>query len=677
MGLTLTKETAQQLLQHSQEILDSFRSADMAVDAHANQYFDGVLPRDDPVRVTIVEIFAGCIRYEKALDTVITAFYNVEGRVVKRSEQNLYRVFAYLIVFRMEELGIPNLKKLIATLERKRIYRFLSFLLNRKHLYTWMLDEWAKLYDRVYVENEIISPLEEFLPQLEEILERLRVQIEEGLKSKKELIKPTEPQPFTLTEPKPRSVPMPEELPTLAPSRPVPSSTYERPQESADLAERRRKNREVAEQRLAEATRQRPRCADPGKSEKCERKIREIRAEQERALAFDAPKSNPMPKERQGAGQAAVKLNAAAIMREWARYREAEKREAERLGALEAGAFDKSAFEAWQQAQKEADLQSQLAELERRRLEGQLSYEEAVIARRRLAESNRAVVEKEREAAAERQEELAAMRAAEEEQLKQRMAEIMAGHAKARQAVRDAQKAKALSRAEQQQETEELLKQAYEEAAAELRRKMELIAEIRAIEATQAPREKRLDLTEIAGFGFLSEMSIAELRERLSLAKQRQTQEVEEKRDQILEEKQAKDEKLLHTMELIGRHRAERSRAAAARQEEKKKRAENSRPGQPEIRARDPRLSDLAQQVQARKQERQEMQQQERQGSNLALKTTKAMSREKKAREAARWAQLESAQERVARLRTSGIVSADPTAPDERFPRQSSRMTCT
>uniref|UniRef100_A0A1I8IEK0 SnoaL-like domain-containing protein n=1 Tax=Macrostomum lignano TaxID=282301 RepID=A0A1I8IEK0_9PLAT len=100
MGLTLTKETAQQLLQHSQEILDSFRSADMAVDAHANQYFDGVLPRDDPVRVTIVEIFAGCIRYEKALDTVITAFYNVEGRVVKRSEQNLYRGEIYTVHMR-------------------------------------------------------------------------------------------------------------------------------------------------------------------------------------------------------------------------------------------------------------------------------------------------------------------------------------------------------------------------------------------------------------------------------------------------------------------------------------------------------------------------------------------------------------------------------------------------
>lgn len=45
-----------------------------------------------------------------------------------------------------------------------------------------------------------------------------------------------------------------------------------------------------------------------------------------------------------------------------------------------------------------------------------------------------------------------------------------------------------------------------------MRQKMELIQEIRAMEATSAARQpKTVDLTETAGYGLLCEMSIAEV----------------------------------------------------------------------------------------------------------------------------------------------------------------------
>ena len=60
-----------------------------------------------------------------------------------------------------------------------------------------------------------------------------------------------------------------------------------------------------------------------------------------------------------------------------------------RLEDLEAGAKDKSEFEKWQTEMKQKDLEAQLAAIEKRRLEGKLSQEEAILARQNLIKENR------------------------------------------------------------------------------------------------------------------------------------------------------------------------------------------------------------------------------------------------------------------------------------------------
>lgn len=52
------------------------------------------------------------------------------------------------------------------------------------------------------------------------------------------------------------------------------------------------------------------------------------------------------------------------------------------------GASEPSAFLQWQKEMKEKDLQEELAQLERRRLEGKISHEEALLARQRVLELN-------------------------------------------------------------------------------------------------------------------------------------------------------------------------------------------------------------------------------------------------------------------------------------------------
>lgn len=52
------------------------------------------------------------------------------------------------------------------------------------------------------------------------------------------------------------------------------------------------------------------------------------------------------------------------------------------------GASEPSAFLQWQKEMKKKDLQEELAQLERRRLEGKISHEEALLARQRVLELN-------------------------------------------------------------------------------------------------------------------------------------------------------------------------------------------------------------------------------------------------------------------------------------------------
>lgn len=60
-----------------------------------------------------------------------------------------------------------------------------------------------------------------------------------------------------------------------------------------------------------------------------------------------------------------------------------------RLLDFEAGGKDANEFFQWQQAMQKQDYDEQMNAIERKRLEGKMSYEEAILARQRLADENK------------------------------------------------------------------------------------------------------------------------------------------------------------------------------------------------------------------------------------------------------------------------------------------------
>lgn len=96
-----------------------------------------------------------------------------------------------------------------------------------------------------------------------------------------------------------------------------------------------------------------------------------------------------------------------------------------------------------------------------------------------------------------------------------------------------------------------------------MRQRAELIQQIRALESVPVDRRKTVDLTTVAGHGVHDEMSIAELRERLELVKLEREKERESRRDQIVKEKQTKEQMITSTVQNIVKYRNDLTTQAA------------------------------------------------------------------------------------------------------------------
>lgn len=553
----------------------------------------------------------------------------------------------YLALYRLDELGITHFRKFVVSHETNKMHRFLSFLFNEESITTWMKNEWCKHYEHTYVQTNLVSPLLRWLPELDDLVAELDNKL--ANKQKPRRPKPaTEPKPFNLTKPRPRSVPMPEKIPKLKKLRPVPQTTYRAPVEEDVMSKIREENRRRAEEELIRSSARQPSCASAEKSDKAKRRMRQIVDEENSKLQFNKVKAQEMPSTING--NIPIKLNAATIMREGVLFRKKEEEELQRLSEYEKGGRDASEFMKWQETTRKKDLEKKWAEIEKRRLEGKLSYEEAILARQSLIRDNQQRVMEMKEETRDMMQKHFERKSREGEEMRKLVEQTMMDHENTKEARRKLQEYKQRLVQEVSKESQELMRKALEEAEEEMRQRVALIAKIRAIESVPVIRFKHVDLTESSGAGLLNEMSVAELRERLALLKIAEKEEEEEKRDSILKSKVEKDQFLMDTLETIAKHRAHKGKEAAIQLKEKKR----------EVRpvVKDAKLQELQQKLEAKKAER------KKESEKLAVapkknsaRRQKALQAEKAALEKMRWRELEETRERAAKLRGDGQAS--------------------
>ncbi|XP_019382037.1 PREDICTED: cilia- and flagella-associated protein 99 isoform X2 [Gavialis gangeticus] len=500
----------------------------------------------------VLETLAGCIEYKPLLDIVANAFFVQDGRHCRSSERNLYVVVCYLATFQLEELGLQQFSRIVKSLDAAKMHKFLRFFFSVLNLNTWIKDEWSQIYDSSYVKENWIDPLLRWQPKIQQLIEQLADKLDNHVTTVKSSTG-TEPKEFNLTIPKPRAIPIPEPIPLQERTQPVPQSTYKPPKEKRHLEEIKRQNRQKAEHLVLEANVNKFKCAfsklDKRKNASEVKNKPEFQAQKIQGKIDNVP----------------IKLNAAAILREGALYQRKMEQELNRIESLLRGARDPSVFLEWQKQMREKDLEQQLAEIECRRLQGKLSHEEAVLARQNVIQENKKKADLMREEIGERMCQYAERRLQEQKEMRELVEQVVEGHKNVKQAKMKLQKYKRQIVQEVSEESQELLRQALEEAEEKLRKRYELIQQIRAIESLPLFRNKFVDLTQTPGHGLIGEMSIVELRERLALLKEAQKKAEEEKRDQIIHEKQAKEQLLLDKLEQISQFRAALGRAATLR----------------------------------------------------------------------------------------------------------------
>ncbi|NWJ06042.1 CFA99 protein, partial [Crypturellus undulatus] len=514
----------------------------------------------------VMETLAGCIEYKSLLDVVVNAFYVRDGKYCLFSERNLYVVICYLATFQLEELGLQHFSRIVKSLDTAKMHKFLRFFFNTLNLNTWIKDEWSHFYDSLYVKENWIDPLLRWQPKVQQVIEQLT----DKLNNCSTIVKTstvTQPKEFNLTVPKPRAIPVPLPIPALEKSQPVPPSTYKTPKEKKQLEEIKIQNRRKAEVSV----------------------LYSYVSLSSKLLVLEYVPIDNIP----------IKLNAAAILREGALYQRKMEQELKRVENLLRGARDPSEFLEWQKQMRGKDMEEQLAEIECKRLQGKLSHEEAVLAHQNVIQENKKKADLMREEKAELMHQYAEKRLQEQKEMRELVEQVVEGHKNAKQAKLKLQKYKQQIVQEVCEENRELLRQALEEEEEKLRKRYELIQQIRAIESLPSLKNKFVDLTETGGHGLICEMSIVELRERLALLRETQKAAEEEKRDQIIQEKQAKEQLLLDKLDQISLFRAELGRAAALKQEDKKRKSQSG-----ERPVKDERILNLQQKIMEKTMER-------------------------------------------------------------------------
>ncbi|NXA62821.1 CFA99 protein, partial [Mohoua ochrocephala] len=536
----------------------------------------------------VLDTLAGCTEYKSILDVVVNAFYVQDGRYCPISERNLYLVICYLATFQLENIGLQHFSRIVKSLDTAKMQKFLRFFFNDLYLNTWIKDEWSHFYDSVYVKENLIDPLLRWQPKVQQLIEKLTDKLNNRTTTVK-TSRVTQPKEFNLTVPKPRAIPLPPPapLPVLAKRQPVPPSTYKPPKERKQLEEIKTKNIQKAKVSIrsltcickggpfflntlpVQGTTSTGREIDPFLPQ-----YLEVVWESVLTQYFEDLTKQPQDL----IDNIPIKLNTAAILREGALYQRKLEEELKRIENLQQGAGDPSEFLEWQKQMRGKDLEEQLAEIECRRLQGKLSHEEAVLARQNVIQENKKKADLLREEKAELMHLYAEKRLQEQKEMKELVEQVTEGHKNVKQVKAKIQEYKQQIVQQVCEESEELLRQALEEEEEKNRKRYELIQQIRAIESIPSIKHKFVDLTETGGHGLFGEMSIVELRERLALLKEAQKAAEEEKRDQIIHEKQAKEQLLLDKLDQISQFRAELGRAAALKQEEKKKSQSGERP---------------------------------------------------------------------------------------------------
>eukprot|EP01052_Picozoa_sp_SAG31_P038661 SAG31_NODE_5210_length_2674_cov_1.231845_1_plen_790_part_10 len=560
------------------------------LDAHLDEFIANRKGIDLNDQTFVRQVVYGVDRYKKLIKVIISSFYFKHSAEVSLQDRTRYCIFAYLSTMRLDELGWPAFEKLVIGQDQRTIYVFLNYLFSAHNLQNWMKPEWLKIFDEDYIDTVLIGgvlkwaePASDLLTYLEEKV--YNIQPPKDDTSDKEA-GVTVPEPFNLTQPKPRMVPAPDAInctpvasklntKILDPNYKPAVDSKIKSQLAQNAAELAKKYDPSLEFRFETASR--VGAARPENTQTYYPRIKQA-VEKERAaeLQFDV-KPVKKPPTAPTAETAPIKLNTAAILREDNVYRKKQAQEAAMIKRYESELRDGSEFEDWKRRMEEADEEERIKEVNRRRIEMALSQEQAIEARKRKVRENRVAAKMQQAELAVVSEKSEAEHMEEYLQKKLLVDDVIESRAAVPEARQHMLNAAAKRAQAIRQETEQIELEREKQMAQDLDMKRDLIRQIKALENVPIERVTKYDPTYTPGHMLLEEMSLAELKERLAFNTRRDATLREEKRENILKERKEKEDDLARRADRLNRIRSQASAEGTARRREKERKARDLR----------------------------------------------------------------------------------------------------
>ena len=141
-------------------------------------------------------------------------------------------ILGYLALFRLHELGFERFRSFIMADEPLKMMVFLEFVFNDETLDITLKDELCRIFDRDFVEDDIVVRVKKFFSEAAVLMDDLRMKAYgiAAAKAKKEEDKvnafkgkgPTKFAPFKLNTPRPRKVSEPMKIEQGIKAKPVP-----------------------------------------------------------------------------------------------------------------------------------------------------------------------------------------------------------------------------------------------------------------------------------------------------------------------------------------------------------------------------------------------------------------------------------------------------------------------
>lgn len=506
------------------------------------------------LKTSVLDLCQGCLDHHKVLRGVIGPFLKKPSQTTLHRDLQMIKAFVYILLFHFNSYSRPQLLNLME--------RFYSFSLRRFLLYfvgyeqdptdTPILDsvkaEWYLSFDRDYVDRMLLKPYCENVKKMQALVHEVELSHKCEDKTQPERKKKlTVATPFQLRTSEPplsssiryrkRTVKQvhreKEQANVNFKARDVPSTTFH-PLESTitmqQKAEERRKRGDVFGQKLKER-------------ETLKKKAREIDDNMRRSPSKKEDDSLPIrlltrmvnksvPKEP-------IKATTTALLREKALLLKHKNKTMASVRAMAEGAGNTEEHQARLRELEEKDLEASIIEDERRIISAMQSLEKAILAKNLYLEEarNRALEEKQlqKEYRERRQREIDA------EILELRSSVEMAqavSHVHLMEAKRRIGEEKLRSAKRVKEETNQIYQQCVSQQEEEMRKRKEVIAQIHELESRLANYERTFDFGMVRKYGFLTDISLADLKDRLIALRFEEMDKISEKRAKITEDRE-------------------------------------------------------------------------------------------------------------------------------------------